>query len=142
MPIYASDKQLYACFQSLFATIEANQPKAASALLKAGLSIRLVCSAPTASITINAKQSPVQLHYGNSASKPTVEVRLTSDTLHCLLLGEMRLSKAIGSNLVGLKGPAWKTLTLADLFHSAQHYYPDILKHHDLPATCPGAKRV
>ena len=142
MPIYASDTQLYACFQSLFAAIEANHPKAADALLKAGMSIRFDCSAPTASITINAKQAPVQLTYGNSASKPAIEVSMTSDTLHCLLLGEIRLSKAIGSNQVGLKGPVWKTLTLADLFHSAQHYYPDILKDHGLPARCPNAKQA
>jgi hypothetical protein len=62
---------------------------------------------------------------------------LSTDTLHCLLLGEMRLAKAIGSDLMICKGPVWKTLTLADVFHYAQQFYPGILQENGLPVTCP-----
>jgi hypothetical protein len=141
MPIYQSDSQLYASFQELFGIIERHDPRASDALLKAALAITFVCSAPTAAITINARKAPVQLLYGATQLQPTIEVGLTADTLHCLLLGEMRLSKAIGADLVTLKGPVWKTLSLADLFHYAQQYYPGVLQAHGLPATCPGLSR-
>lgn len=137
MPIYASDQQLYTCFEDLFGIIESHDPKAADALLKASLAITFNCTRPTASITIDARRAPVKLAYGATAVTPTIEVGLEADTLHCLLLGDMRLTKAIGSELVNLKGPVWKTLSLADIFHYAQQFYPGILASHKLPTTCP-----
>ena len=137
MPIYASDAQLYDCFQTLFSLIEAHDPKAADALLKASLAIIFKCSMPTAAITIDARRAPVQLGYGQSDLKPTIEVELSADTLHCLLLGDIRLAKAIGSDLVNLKVPVWKALTLGDIFHHAQRLYPGVLRDYGLPATCP-----
>ena len=139
MPIYADDAQLYRCFQTLFGIIETHDPKAADALLKASLAITFQCTQPTALITIDARRAPVQLAYGPTSVKPTIEVGLTADMLHCLLLGEMRLTKAIGSDLVNLKGPVWKTLSLADIFHYAQEFYPGVLANNGLPVTCPGA---
>ncbi len=139
MPIYANDAQLYRCFQTLFGIIETHDPKAADALLKASLAITFQCTQPVASITIDARRAPLQLAYGPTSVKPTIEVGLTADTLHCLLLGEMRLTKAIGSELVDLKGPVWKTMSLADIFHYAQEFYPGVLENNGLPVTCPGA---
>ncbi len=140
MSIYSSDAQLYSCFQKLFGIIQSHDPRAADALLRGSLAITFRCTRPDASITIDARRAPVQLHYGRADAKPTIEVGLTADTLHCLLLGEMRLSKAIGNDLVDLKGPVWKTLSLADIFHYAQEFYPGVLRTHGLPTTCPGLK--
>lgn len=137
MSIYASDSQLYSCFQALFGIIEAHDPKAADALLKSSLAITFNCINPTASITIDARRAPLQLAYGQTGMVPTIEVGLTADVLHCLLLGEVRLTKAIGSDLINLKGPVWKTLSLADIFHYAQEFYPGVLTNHGLPTTCP-----
>ncbi len=137
MSIYTSDQQLYACFQQLFTAIEAHDAKAANALLKASLAIRFDCVAPAASITIDARRAPVAVRYGSSDVKPTIEIGLKADTLHCLLLGSIRLGKAVGSDLLDMKGPVWKTLALADLFHTAQELYPAVLAEHQLPADCP-----
>ena len=142
MPIYTSDQQLYACFQQLFAAIERNDSKAGNALLKASLAIRFDCVAPVASITIDARRAPVVVRYGANDVKPTIEIGLTADTLHCLLLGAIRLGKAVGSDLLDMKGPVWKTLALADLFRMAQQLYPAVLAEHQLPATCPEATRA
>ena len=137
MSIYSSDEQLYTCFEKLFGVIESHDPKAADALLKASLAIRFECREPQASITIDARKAPVAVHYGANEIKPTIKVGLTADVLHCLLLGDIRLGKAIGSKLVDLDGPIWKTLSLADIFHYAQQFYPAVLQEHNLPVTCP-----
>lgn len=142
MPIYQSDAQLYSCLRVLFGLIETQEPTATNALLKASLAITFTCSAPAASITIDARKAPVNLSYGPSAVKPTIEVGLTADTLHCLLLGEMRLTKAIGSDLIDLKGPVWKTVSLADVFHHAQRFYPRVLQERGLPTNCPHLGRA
>lgn len=137
MAIYHSDTELYTCFEKLFASIEAHDPRAADALLKANLAIRFDCHSPVASITIDARKAPVAIYYGPNAVKPTIEVSLSTDTLHCLLLGSVRLAKAIGSDLMTLKGPVWKTMSMAGLFHYAQEFYPIVLQEHGLPTTCP-----
>lgn len=142
MPIYASDTQLYTCFRQLFAVIEQHDAKVANSLLKASLAIRFDCVAPTASITIDARRAPVAVLYGPNDVRPTIEIGLAADTLHCLLLGAVRLGKAVGSDLLDMKGPVWKTLTLADLFRYAQQFYPAVLEQHGLPATCPGTKHA
>lgn len=142
MPVYTRDTQLYACFQTLFAIIEENLPRATTALLKSGISIRFNCYSPKAFITINAQRAPVEIFYGSTTVKPSIEVNLSSDTLHCLLLGELRLSKAIGSDLMELKGPVWKTLSLAEVFHGAQEFYPDVLRDNGLSTDCPHGSRL
>ena len=142
MPLYASDTQLYSCFEKLFAVIKDHDPKAADALLKASLAIRFDCAAPAASITIDARRAPVAVVYGPSDVKPTIAIGLAADTLHCLLLGSIRLGKAVGSDLLDMKGPVWKTMALADVFHNAQKFYPAVLEAHHLPATCPELKRA
>ena len=137
MPVYANDAQLYECFQNLFGVIQRQEPGAADALLKSSLAISFLCSAPAATITIDARKRPLQLSYGPTSLKPTIEVSLSSDVLHCLLLGEMRLTKAIGSDKMNLKGPVWKAMTLADVFHHAQRFYPQVLRENGLPVVCP-----
>ncbi|MBP9501076.1 MAG: SCP2 sterol-binding domain-containing protein [Candidatus Promineofilum sp.] len=141
MSIYTSDAQLYSCLQALFGIIQTHDPKAADALLKASLAITFNCSTPEAAVTIDARRSPVKFLFGQADLKPTIEVDLAADTLHCLLLGEIRLTKAIGSDLLSLKGPVWKTLSLADIFHHAQRFYPDVLVDNGLPASCPDSLR-
>ncbi len=142
MAIYASDTQLYSCFEQLFAIIERHDSKAVNALLKAALAIRFDCTAPAAAITIDARRAPVNVLYGPNTVRPTIEIGLTADTLHCLLLGALRLRKAVGSNQLDMKGPVWKTLALADIFHHAQALYPAVLQQHALPVTCPETVRA
>lgn len=137
MPVYSSETLLYSCLKSLFGIIEEHEPNASDSLLKSKISIRFNCRQPEAFITIDARKKPVQVHYGLSGDSPTIDVSLRADTLHCLLLGDLRLGKAVGSDLLALKGPVWKTLALANLFHAAQNYYPQVLAAHNLNSTCP-----
>jgi len=128
MAIYASDKQLYACFKALFSKIEEEDAAAAESLLKSKLSIRFQCSDPTAAITIDARKKPVDVAYGSSRIKPILDINLSADTLHEILLGEIGLSKAMGSGRMKPKGPIWKSVALEPLLHDAQKLYPEVLK--------------
>lgn len=137
MPVFSSDQQLYTCLKSLFSIIEEQQPDASQALLKSSLAIRFRCQQPKAIITIDARQAPVHFFFGEEPLTPIIDVGLKTDVLHCLLLGEMRLGKAIGRKQLELKGPVWKAKALEDIFHAAQEYYPMVLQDHDLLITCP-----
>ena len=135
MAVYASDEQLYNCFKALFKRIAEEDDAAANALLKSKLSIRFKCSEPTASITIDARKKPLDISYGSASIKPLLDIKLTADTLHSILLGEIGLSKAMGSGRMKPKGPIWKTVALEPLLHDAQKLYPEVLRHCNSNAT-------
>jgi hypothetical protein len=128
MAIYSSDKQLYTCFETLFGRIEEADDKAADSLLKSKLSIRFHCSDPTADILIDARKKPVQIVYGTTKVKPVLDIALSADTLHDILLGNVGLSKAMGSGRMKPKGPIWKSVALEPLLHDAQALYPEVLE--------------
>ena len=127
MAVYTSDTQLYSCFKALFNKIEEEDSTASESLLKSKLSIRFQCSEPTAAITIDARKKPLNIAYGSAGNKPTLDISLSADTLHEILLGEIGLSKAMGSGRMKPKGPIWKSVALEPLLHDAQKLYPGVL---------------
>ena len=127
--VYSSDKQLYSCFKALFSKIEEEDTAASESLLKSKLSIRFQCSEPTATITIDARKKPVSIVYGSSGIKPILDISLSANTLHEILLGDIGLTKAMGSGRMKPKGPIWKSTALEPLLHDAQRLYPEILQN-------------
>ena len=124
---YQDEAQLYRYLQELFGQVEADLPQATDSLLKAKLCIRFNVSDPNAALLINAKERPLQIEYGRSNNhKPDLDVDVTGEALHQILLGQLSLTKAIGSKKVKPKGPVWKVMALADLFYHAQKIYPAI----------------
>jgi len=87
---------LYTCFEALFTQIGEVDPNAADDVLKAKIAIRFHCSEPQADIVINGRKRPLQIYYGSSIIKPQLDIELSGDTLHEILLGTLCLSKAIG----------------------------------------------
>jgi alkyl sulfatase BDS1-like metallo-beta-lactamase superfamily hydrolase len=124
---YQNETQLYSCLQDLFGRVEADLPQAADSLLKAKLCIRFNVSEPDAMLLINAKKRPLHIEYGRANHhKPDLDVDITGEALHQILLGQLSLTKAVGSKQVKPKGPIWKIMALADLFYHAQKIYPAI----------------
>lgn len=126
MMAYQNDAQLYTCLQDLFGRVEADLPQATESLLKAKLCIRFNCDVPDAELTLNARERPLQIDYGRSTHKPDLDVDITGEALHQILLGQLSLTKAVGSKKLKPKGPVWKVMALADLFYHAQKIYPDV----------------
>jgi hypothetical protein len=139
MPFYSSTDQLYTCAGALFSRIEKENPGAGNALRSARLVIRLRCTLPDGEFTLNGRRPladasfrPVQTILGPAEFRPEVDITLSSDTLHRILLGELSLGKALATGLLQVKGPVLKTLALADLFHAGQKWYPEILHEQGL----------
>ncbi len=124
---YRDEIELYSCLGRLFDQVEADVPQATDSLLKAKLSIRFNVTDPAALLLINAKERPLQIEYGRAHHhKPDLEVDITGEALHQILLGQLSLTKAVGSKKVTPKGPVWKVMALADLFYHAQKIYPAV----------------
>ncbi len=128
MPFYDSADQLYHCLRTLFGRLGQENPGAGEAVLALRLISRLRISEPAAEITTNGRRRPLLTVYGPSTLRPDLEIEVVGDTLHRILLGELPLKKAVGNGLVKVRGPAWKTLALAELFRQSQAIYPEVLR--------------
>lgn len=128
MAIYRDTEQFYTCTRQLFTRIEENDPNAAAALLQSRLVIRLQLTQPAGELVINGRGASVATHFGPNGTKPDLDIALSGDTLHAILLGQLTLTKALGSGKLNVKGPVWKAVVLADLFRQSQILYPDILR--------------
>jgi hypothetical protein len=124
MAIYKTSQQLSKSLQLLFERVYQQDPAAAEAVSKSNLIIRLRLSAPKAEVVINGRKNPPQITYGNSSLKPDLDVDLTADALHYILLGELPLGKALANGQMKVHGPVWKSFVLANIFHSGQAIYP------------------
>lgn len=132
MPIYQTTEQFYSCAQQLFERIQRDDPEATRPLLASRLIIRLVITAPEGQIVINGRTRPIATHFGPSSLRPDLDIELTADTLHQILLGQLAIAKALGSRQLKAKGPVWKAAVLADLFRQGQTIYPHILQEQGL----------
>ena len=110
--------------------METENPYAADGLLKAKLCVQLRCSDPVAVMMFDGRKRPLTISYSANSRKPDLDVEVTCDALHHILLGDLRLSKAVGSKQLKPNGPVWKVTPLVDLFHQAQKIYPDVARGH------------
>jgi hypothetical protein len=131
MPVFQNSEQLYSILELLFDKIK-QQPAAAQSLQASRLIIRLSCKNPEAAVVINSRSQPIQVSYGPSTLRPDLDVDLTADALHQILLAEMPLRKALASGQMKVRGPIWKTPALEAILHRGQDYYPQIARDHGL----------
>jgi len=125
---YSQADQLYACIQAILARIQQEAPAEIEAIITSNLIIRLRCSELNAQITLNGRRRPLQATYGRSSLRPHLDIELTGDTLHHILLGELSLKKALSSKLMKVRGPIWKAFALAGFFQKGQAFYPQVLR--------------
>jgi putative sterol carrier protein len=132
MSFFSSSQQFYVTARALFDQVQVEYPQAAGDVRKAKLLIRFNCTNPEAIIMINGRKKPVSVTYGENRIRPEVDVDLTTDTLHYILLGELRLAKALKTKELKVHGPMRKVLAVTELFHQCQAIYPRILREQGL----------
>ncbi len=129
MPVYNSAEQLYATFDLLFKEVQTRDSKAAEKFQKAKVLIRFYLQDPEASIIINGRRNPATITFDDMRIRPEVDVKMSADTFHHIILGDKRLSKSLANGSMKIRGPARKALALADLFKQCQDLYPEILQN-------------
>lgn len=139
MSFFADSDQLYAVAQQLLSQVQKEKPQAAEGITRSRLVVRLRTSGPAAEVTLNGRQRPLQIIYGPAGPRPILDIELAADTLHCILLGELPLKRALGNGALQVRGPAWNVIPLAELFYQGQEFYPQVLADHGLLAGQAGA---
>jgi len=132
MAIYRDSDQLYTCAKAFFNRLRETYPQPENAVLKAKALIQVTCNDPDVEFLINGRRDSVEIVYGSNKIRPEVEVEMSSDTLHSILLGELSLPRAVTTRQMKVKGPVWKTFSLAELFERGQDIYPDILREQEV----------
>jgi hypothetical protein len=132
MPFYANAESLYAVLQTLFEHLRQDASNPVDALVASRLVVRFDLDDPAASITINGRRQPVQVTYGNSPVRPVLDVQMSADTLHRVLLDEISLKKALADRTLKVRGPVWKTGSMAEILRQGRAYYPQVLRDHHL----------
>lgn len=132
MAIYSTTTVLYDSLQVLFARVETKDPQAAEAMLQSKLMIRFQTTAPQGTVLIDARKRPLAISFGTNGAKPDVDIQLSADTLHQILLGDLTITKALGRRALVASGPIWKTKALGDIFHQARQVYPQVLAEQGL----------
>ncbi len=132
MPIYSSAEQFYITFDLLFKEVQRRDPRAAEKVQEAKVLIRFYLQNPEASIIINGRRDPATITFDDMRIRPEVDVKMSADTFHHVILGDERLSKSLANGSMKIRGPARKALALADLFKQCQDLYPEILREQSI----------
>ncbi|MCA9933543.1 MAG: SCP2 sterol-binding domain-containing protein [Ardenticatenaceae bacterium] len=132
MPFFANTKQLYVCTEQLIYRIQEEDPKANDAMVAVRLIIQMRVSEPDGVIVLNGRSRPVTTSFSIDGLKPDLEISLSGDTLHQILLGELGLRQAMSQKLLRVNGPVFKAMVLAPLFSHTQRIYPQILREQGL----------
>jgi hypothetical protein len=128
MSLYANADQLYAMMERLFDQLRRDKPSAVEAVAQSRLIIGLRFTDVDGVVLINGRKRPPDTVFGPTPIRADLEVTLTTDALHEILLGNLYLTKAVATRQVSVRGSTWKTLTLADLFYHCQEIYPQIVE--------------
>ncbi len=138
MAEFSSSEQLYQVLRTLFGRIAAFAPGAAQPAGQSRLVIRLQCTQPEASVVINGRKLPPEITYGKTLLRPDLDVELTADALHHILLADLPLRKALSSGQMKVRGQILKTYALEFILHQGQEVYPQIAREMGLNGRGPG----
>jgi len=127
MGIFRDTEQLYRVLHVLFERVQSENPQASDAVANARLILRLRTNDPSAIVTINGRRNPPTIAYGSNSLRPDLEVNLSADALHFILLAELPLGKAVSTRQVKVSGSTLKAYVLEGIFRSGQAVYPQIL---------------
>ncbi len=129
MPIYTSTEQFYACMGQVIDSIQQHTPAAAAAVSQARVIVRMRLTDPLAEITMNGRLKPVDIRYGPTKMRADLEMQLTADTLHSLLLDELSIKQAVARGMIKVRGPVWKLAPMGRVIEAGRAFYPDVLRN-------------
>ena len=124
MPFYNDAQQIYKVMQALFEAMRDMAPNPVDALVSTHMIIRLNLTDPDANITINGRQRPVKIDYGPVNGRADMEIGMTAEILHLVLLDEYSIKQGFSNGELKVRGPIWKALSFADIFQQGRILLP------------------
>lgn len=132
MTFYTNAEQITAVMQALFESMRGMTPDPVDALVSSHMVFRINLTDPEAHITINSRKRPVTIEYGSTNGRADLEIGMTAETLHLILLDEYSIKQGFSNGELKVRGPIWKALSFADIFQKGRAFYPQVLKDQGL----------
>jgi hypothetical protein len=132
VPIYKDAETLEKVLSELFDRVIAD-PVGIKELSSKRMVFLFDISEPTMLVTVNGKSQPPAWSHGRTESHVNLGIHTTMDTLHQVLLKEMRLRDAFFGRKIQVDGSLFTAKRLEGLFHVLQAHYPAVLKDLQLP---------
>ncbi len=132
MAVFESKEQMHTVLGGLFEAL-VNHPEFGPKFAATGIVIKFNISDPTDQLWVtpgDGKKGDVI--WGDTDSKATVEMTLSSDTCHKFWLKHISMPIALAKGLIKAKGPMPKVLKLLPLLKPAYEMYPEHAKSHGL----------
>ena len=132
MTFYTDAEQIYTIMQALFESMSSMTPDPVDALVSSHIVFRINLTDPDAHITINGRKRPVTIDYGATNGRADLEIGMTAETLHLILMDEYSIKQGFSNGDLTVRGPIWKALSFADIFQKGRSFYPQVLKDQGL----------
>lgn len=126
MAVYDSPEQVKAVYTRLFNTVATTDPDGMDSLVKEKMVVKFQMTDPQIDMWVDGRTKPVMPYFEDPGVKTSLTATMSGDTLHEMLLGTLRLTKALGSGRLKVNGSMFKARRLEDLFHTCQTQYPII----------------
>jgi hypothetical protein len=126
MPVYQDSQQLYKTMETLFTRLAVEYPHSLTSLAEAGLILRFKLSSPQAEIIVNGRKKPASVSYGKTVLRPDLDLELSADTLHSILMDEVSIRGSLANRNLKVSGPVWKTNSLGNILEAGKKIYPGL----------------
>lgn len=127
MTYYHSDAHFQHNLSQFFDLMQVNHRDAVQEILDKRLLVIIEHSTPSGIITLDGRQAALTPSFTKPSERADLYIKTSTDTLHHVLLGQEKLTKAIGSKRLIFKGSLRTAMTLAELFHASQTSYQNII---------------
>jgi hypothetical protein len=132
MSFYQTEQQIYSVMAAFFDQVQDMEPNPVEALISARLILRLRLSSPDAMITVSGRQSPIRIDYGETNGRADLEIAMTAEIFHLILLDAYSTKQGFMNGEIQVKGPIFKALAFVDFFVKGRALYPQILEEQKL----------
>lgn len=136
MTIYKNKEQFDQALKALFERIH-DDPSVVRTVEKSRLVIRFQFTGPEADIAINGRVKPPQVSSGETKLRPDLDISLTADAFHYILMAELGLRKALSSGQMKVRGPIWKAFVFEEILHRGQAVYPELVREMGIGNSTP-----
>jgi putative sterol carrier protein len=133
MAVYESADEFYQVMREVLKRLEAD-PEAVKEFAGTKMAVRIRGTAPAVELVIDGRHNPVQASVGPSAGKADLELTLSTDLLHDILVGKAGIKDSFMSGQVKVSGNIFRAMRLAGPFRHVQQIYPQVLQERNEPA--------
>lgn len=126
MPVFSDTDDFYTVMQQMADALIRDEA-AVRSFQRANMTVRFRSTEPVAEMVLDGRHNPVRVLFGQQPIRADLDIALTSDLLHELLLGRRRIRDAFMAGEIRVSGNIFRALQLAEPLRHVEAIYPQVL---------------